>query len=356
MAEDKHLRPVEPAASAMRHVFEMVIAGHTLYAVCAYLNGRGLRNARGQQITANAVSGALRTPAYSGLQPARHVNAKGAHAAGTPGLYYDRDTGEPVSCLTPGAEPIVARDRQLLALRILENRLRQYGRGRAPKRPAYALLLHGLGRCGSCGRALMTNSGYKCFPLDRNGGLACTRPVRAMVEVVDRRVTATWIDLVCGGVGADADSLRSLLAERWLPLPPKPSSWQKLRTELRTLQGHLDDVDSAYYVHGDLDSCRHGALAAELSLRISRTQAALDAMQPEVDTSSLFDEQFVRARWDEHVANGRRDLLRLAWAEIRVAKASRSGERFGDDRISYVPHIDEASGGTEPCPVASSYS
>lgn len=82
--------------------------------------------------------------------------------------------------------------------------------------------------------------------------------------------------------------------------------------QLRTLQGRLDDVDSAYYVHSELDSRRHGALAAELSLRIGGTQTALDAMEPDIDISLLFDEQFVRARWDEHVANGRRDLLRLA--------------------------------------------
>lgn len=84
-------------------------------------------------------------------------------------------------------------------------------------------------------------------------------------------------------------------------------------------------------------------LAAELSVRISRTQTALDAMEPDVDTTPLRDQQFVRARWDEHIAGGRRELLRLAWAEIRIAKADRPGERFRDDRITYVPHGDNAA-------------
>jgi site-specific DNA recombinase len=90
IAQDRHLRPVEPAASLMRTVFEMIIAGHTLYAICAMLNDAGLRNARGSQFTTTVLSAAIRTPAYAGLTPARHVNAKGQHAAGIPAVYLNR--------------------------------------------------------------------------------------------------------------------------------------------------------------------------------------------------------------------------------------------------------------------------
>jgi site-specific DNA recombinase len=150
IAEDRHLRPAEPAASMMRTVFEMVIAGHTLYSICSLLNEAGLRNARGSLFTTTVLSAALRTPAYAGLTPGRHLNAKGQHAAGVPAVYRDRDTGEPVSFLVPGSEPIVSRATQLEALKLSEARMRRYGRGSVPRRPAYALLLRGLGRCASC--------------------------------------------------------------------------------------------------------------------------------------------------------------------------------------------------------------
>jgi hypothetical protein len=34
----RRLRPIEPAASLMRRVFDLIIAGQTLYAICAVLN------------------------------------------------------------------------------------------------------------------------------------------------------------------------------------------------------------------------------------------------------------------------------------------------------------------------------
>jgi hypothetical protein len=162
------------------------------------------------------------------------VNAKGQHAAGVPAVYRDRDTGEPVSCLVPGSEPIVSRATQLEALKLLEARMRRYGRGSVRRRPAYALLLRGLGRCASWRRPVITNNGYRCFPLSKSGELVCEHPVRAMVAPVDRRVTETWIDLICDG-GDDAEPLRHAVAEGWTPLDPPPPYWTRLKTELREL-------------------------------------------------------------------------------------------------------------------------
>jgi site-specific DNA recombinase len=336
IAEDRRLRPVEPAASMMRKVFEMIIAGHTLYAICAMLNDAGLRNARGSQFTTTVLSVAIRTPAYAGLTPARHVNATGQHAAGSPGVYRDRDTGEPVCCLTAGAEPIISRATQLQALNTLETRLRRYGRGIVPRRPAYALLLQGLGRCASCHRPVITNNGYRCFPLDKNGQLACRQPVRAMVDPVDRRVTGAWINLVCTG-GPEAEPLRRAIAERWTPIHTPPH-WAQLNTELHELTARLDDVDDAYYVRGDLDARRHAHITNKLTRKIAQTEDAILAAEPVIDTTALRDRDYITQRWAEHAPDGRRALLRLAWSQIHLHKAKQPGGPFGENRISYHPN------------------
>jgi site-specific DNA recombinase len=335
IAEDRRLRPVEPAATLMRSVFDMIIAGHTLYTICAMLNHAGLRNARGSHFTTTVLSAAIRTPAYAGLTPARHVNAKGQHAAGTPAVYRDRDTGEPVCCLTPGAEPVISRATQLQALNILEARLRQHGRGSVARRPGYALLLRGLGRCASCQRPVITNNGYRCFPVDKNGQLACRQPVRAMVAPVDRRVTDAWINLVCTG-GTEAEPLRRAIAERWTPIHTPPH-WAQLNTELRELTARLDDVDDAYYVRADLDARRHALIAERLTRMIARTEDAILAAEPTIDTTPLHDRDYLTRRWSEHAPDGRRALLRLAWSEIHLHKAKQPGGPFGEDRISYHP-------------------
>ena len=341
IAEDRRLRPVEPAASMMRQVFDMVVKGHTLFSICDMLNEAGMRNGRGSKFTVTVLSSALRTPAYAGLTPARHVNAKGQHAPGVPALYRDSDTGETVSCLTEGAEPIVSRARQLEVLKILEARMRRFGRGRAPRRPAYALLLRGLGRCASCRWPVITNNGYRCFPLDRTGHLVCEQPVCATVSAVDKRVSETWLDLLCSGTGA-SEPLRRAVAERWMPVAAPPPYWMKLNSELRDLQARLEDADDALYVRGDLDSRRHALIIERLSIKIAQTQDALTAIEPRIDTRGLLDRDYAITRWNEHAAAGRRDLLRLAWSQILLVKAAKPGGSFGQGRIAYVPVEHEA--------------
>jgi site-specific DNA recombinase len=334
IAEDRRLRPVEPAASLMRTVFEQIITGHTLHAICGMLNEAGLRNARGSKFTTTVLSVAIRTPAYAGLTPSRHVNPKGQHAPGSPGVSRDRDTGEPVSCLTPGAQPIISRATQLQALTILEARLRRYGRDLRPRRPAYALLLRGLGRCARCGRPVITNSGYRCFPLGKDGQLICQRPVRAMVAPVDQRVTQAWTDLVCDG-GAEAEPLRRAVAERWTPPTSPAPHWMQIKTELRELTARLADADDAFFVRGELDVRRHTRVSERLGLKIAQTEATLATAEPTINTTLLRDRDYVTQRWSQHAPDGRRDLLRLAWDRILLHKAKQPGGHFGEDRISY---------------------
>lgn len=79
VAPNHRLVPVEPAAKLIGDVFRLIATGHSLTMVCRHLNGRGFRNSRGNPWKTSCLSEAIRTPAYAGLQPARHVAADGRH-------------------------------------------------------------------------------------------------------------------------------------------------------------------------------------------------------------------------------------------------------------------------------------
>lgn len=336
IAPDRRLVPVEPAASMMRDVFAMIVAGHTLTTICRHLNQSGLRNSRGRLWRTSALSEAIKTPAYAGLTPNRHVTAEGRHAAGHPTVFRDEDTGQEVSCLTAGAKPIVSRTHQLAAFEALQGRLEHYGRGTVPRRPAHALLLRGLGRCASCERPLVTHNGYRCRRTDTAGDVVCTRPANAGVDAIDRRVAAAWRDLVCTG-GPAAAQLRRTVAQRWAPVPRRLTGWGRLQAELDDLHVRLADADDARYVRGDLDAARHARVASTLIRRIARVQAALADTQPRINTAPLDDPGYVSELWNRSSHDERRELLRLAWSTILIAKAAKPGGHFDPGRIIYIP-------------------
>ncbi|HEY8827357.1 MAG TPA: recombinase family protein [Jatrophihabitantaceae bacterium] len=327
---------MEPAASAMREVFDLIVAGHTLLAICHRLNDRGLRNSRGRVWTTSALSEAIKTPAYAGLTPSRHVNERGKHASGYPTVFRDEDTGQEVCCLTPGAKPLVSRARQLAAFEVLQARLQHYGRGTVPRRPAHALLLRGLGRCANCDRALVTFAGYKCRRSDTAGNIVCTMPASAGVDTVDRRVTAAWQYLVRTDE-PDTQRLRRAVAQRWAPPARRVPRWAKLQAELDDLHARLDDADTDHYVRGDLDAGRHATVANKLTRRMMQVEAALGETEPRIDATPLDDPDYIAQHWHDETYDGRRELLRIAWSKIIVAKASQQGGHFDPRRLTYVP-------------------
>lgn len=336
IADDRRLRPVEPAASIMREVFDMLASGHTLTTVCGRLNDTGHRNSRGHLWSTSALSEAIKTPAYAGFTPVRHVNERGGHASGHPAVYRDPETGLEVSCLARGAKPIVPRAQQLAVFEVLRTRQQRYGRGSAPRRPANALLLRGLGRCAACGLPLVTCNGYRCPRLDRFGAVACEQPACAGVATVDRRVAAAWLALVAN-ISPETVELRSAVAERWTPRPRRLSGWARLTQELGDVRARLDDADAARYVRGDLDDRRHRLVVGKLTTRIARLEAQLAETRHEIDSSALDDADGVARRWERESYDGRRALLRLAWSRILIVKASIRGGHFDERRIVYQP-------------------
>ena len=348
IAPDRRLMRVEPAATQMHEVFAQLAGGHSLYRVCRELNAAGARNSRGGLWRDSALSEAIRTPAYAGLTPARHVNAEGRHAAGVPHVYRNPDTGDVVSCLTEGEQPIVTRAEQLAAFETLRSRLHRYGPLVLPRRYPYALLLRGLGRCAACRRPLITNNGYRCRPVDRAGAVVCSTPTNASVTAVDPRVTAAWRQLVHDPDPAQ-DGLRLAVARLWGLWHADPErDWHGLTARAADLRARRDDADEARYVHGLLNDERHRLVTSKLDERIQSVEAEMCAATPAADTAQLQDGAFVDKRWAASSADRQRTLLRLAWTEIRIAKAGLRGGHFDPDRISYVRNLTPLSQIGEP--------
>jgi hypothetical protein len=127
-----------------------------------------------------------------------------------------------------------------------------------------------------------------------------------MVTAVDRRVTDTWLDLVCNG-GPESEPLRRALAERWAPPADPPAYWMRLKAELREMAARLEDADDARYVRGDLDSRRHAVIVEKLTIKIKQVEDALATAEPRIDTTPLRDRSYVTARWGQHTPAGRRN-------------------------------------------------
>lgn len=153
----------EAEAEAIRALYDMVIAGHTLRSLAKYLNERGFKTGRGNKFQGNVVGNMLRRPRYAGHRTKRNqIVGKGVW------------------------EPIVSQDTYDQALSVLTNPGRRIAHGLEPKH-----LLSGLALCGRCGTAMRPNIGTRRPP-----GYACpgcmklTRQMAPVHEVVEEVIIA----------------------------------------------------------------------------------------------------------------------------------------------------------------------
>jgi hypothetical protein len=78
-------------------------------------------------------------------------------------------------------------------------------------------------------------------------------------------------------------------------------------------------------------------------IKIGQVEDALVAAEPVIETAALRDREYVTRRWNEHATAGRRALLRLAWSEIHLVKATSPGGKFGTDRIVFLSYTAPAT-------------
>lgn len=334
VAPDHRLAPVEPAASLMREVFRRLLAGETLLDVCERLNRRGERTTAGKLWSVGTLSHDVSNPAYAGLQRAWQSGADSRSKFKRPEVYRHPDTGADVSCLTPGAKPLISRAEQLEIFELLDRRRRTRPR-HAPN--AEPLLRRGLGHCANCGRPLRASQrSYRCEPRDAAGLVRCARPTNASVCCVDSLLAGTWLQLVCVAT-PESDRLRREVVLRWVSGVPRPTRWRGLQDELEASHARRAAADEAYS-RGELDADRHAHVARALARRVDRLQALLTGTDSGIDTAALDDEAFVQQHWEAETNDGRRELVRMAWSKIVIAKAVKRGRvAFDPARITCIP-------------------
>lgn len=338
---DRHLIRDEPAATIMREAVEDILGGKSLRTVCRGFNQRGIPTARGGLWRMNTLSAALGNPALAGLTPARHVKPDGTRAAGHPAPYRDQDTGEPVSCLAPGVDPIVSRSRQLRMQELLRSRLNHYtssGRLAPIRQPSTSLASGGLSRCAGCGRALVTfGHSYRCRKTDADPNADCPSPASVAVAALDRALTGAWLQRLADET--QGTRLRIEVAKMWLPQRRSKEllAWSAAELEVAEARSSLLEADEAYYIRHDLDLDRYQRVCTKLRARLDLAAANQRRLvQPATSTDPLLDAALVLKRWNAATVLEQRHLVRLALAEIRVSKALRRGGPFeAAERLAY---------------------
>jgi site-specific DNA recombinase len=146
-------------AEAIRELYAMVIAGHTLRSLAKHLNDRGFRTGRGNPFQGNVVGTMLRRPRYAGHRThAKQIISKGDW------------------------EPVVSQDTYDQALAVLSNPGRRITHGLEPKH-----LLSGIALCGRCGSALRPNISSRREPTYACPGcMKLTRKMAPVHEVVEK--------------------------------------------------------------------------------------------------------------------------------------------------------------------------
>jgi site-specific DNA recombinase len=331
---DRRLEPEQPAATTMREVFARVIAGESTPSICRDLNARAVPYLDGRSWpTTTSLGRSMGHPAYSGLATGRYWEGRRSRSYYPP-ILRDPDTGWEISCLTPGAVPIVSRAEQLAALEQLAARGRHKPVALVPV--LQSALILGLGHCATCGRPLVRvgGVGYGCYSVEHPSDGTCPNPAYAQVIPLDRCVARAWQDLVCHD-SEQADKLRHVLTRRWAPQPRGVRATRHY-AQLEGLHARLADADTAHYIDADLEQRLHATITSQIIGQIGDVQAKLAKYQaPPLPATDLLDENIVKLRWDQSSHDERRQLLSLAWSQIRLTR-ERRGVRFHPTRLTYI--------------------
>lgn len=153
----------EAEADAIRALYDMVIAGHSLRSLAKYLTDRGFKTGRGNAFQGNVVGNMLRRPRYAGHRTHEgQIIGKGDW------------------------EPIVSQDTYDQALAVLTAPGRRISHGLDPKH-----LLSGIALCGRCGTALRPNISTRRQPCYACPGcMKLTRQMAPVHKVVEEVIVA----------------------------------------------------------------------------------------------------------------------------------------------------------------------
>lgn len=318
--EDRRLRPHPDEFPLMREVVRRALEGESLLMIGRDFNNRRIPTRRGGVWRSSTLSFCLRSPTLVG-----HMTEM---VDGKIRAYRHPETGEHVTILADGVEPIATVSEQARLLEVMDGRRRQYGRGtRVVRQPASLLGL--LARCESCGWTLHTfGNSYRCRKLFPDGS-SCPRPVSVMISRLDDAVRRAWATHLAA-LEPHSPVLDSI-GERWLQkFDPAPLQERAdLTRDVDDLLARLAKADADHYENGTLDADRHARVTSAISTRLAGLRARLAELPaPEADLGALLDPALSLPALEASTPQEARKLLGIAIEAVTVSPAPRRGARF----------------------------
>lgn len=327
---DRKLRPHPEEALLVREAYERLVAGETMLSVCRNWNERGIPTRRGGSAwRSSSMSVVFRSPTLAGLTPDHREQRATGYEGADIHPWRDPDTGQTVSLMAEGVSPIVSEGERMELLRILDARLRRYGRGmRAVKQPQ-SLLGGGLVKCATCNKSCNSfGNAYRCKRRDYVGA-DCARPLSVTLRTLEEAVMREW---AFGLARLEPDDpILAAVAERWIARnDPAPGNLrEELTARLRDLEAKVASADHDHYVRGVLTHDRYATVTGALSEQISRIRVELASLpEPTANLGALLDPELSLPAILGAPVLEARALLRLAIDSVVVTPAPYAGARF----------------------------
>ncbi|WP_165546972.1 recombinase family protein [Kribbella sindirgiensis] len=335
---------VDPATGpVVRQIVDRILGGASLAEVARWLNDGGVPSPRGHRWGVGSIAQLLRSPALAGLLPETLKHADGRYR-GIVRPWTDPATGQPVSVMAPGQQPLISpvEQRQLAAAFAERTRLSKYGVRRGRRSPDSEYLLTGLLRCAGCAeRMSKQGNSYRCQSV--RVGHRCTAPGGAYQPALDAAVAQLWMDRL--DALKDGDPLRQAVVER-LAAEVDPETVLRrasIQAALVDEQTARTVLDQDYYLRRILDRDRYLPLHEALTRRICDLESSLASLPaPVVDTGWLYSPVLRAEKWSEATVHERRRLLKLAIDEVAVSRGRRGARFVPNDRlvISWAEPLD----------------
>lgn len=337
VARDGRLHVDPETGPVVREMARRILDGTSLTKVTRWLNAEKIPSPLGGKWQTGSVAQLLRGPATAGLLPETVKKADGSGYSGVVRPWRDPETGQTVSVMAEGQEPLICPSDQarIVALFAERARMTSWGIATGALQGESRHLLTGLLRCAGCGgRMSKQGNSYRCQTVRL--GRSCEAPAGGYQETLDAAVTKAWIRRLT--TAEPGDPLLDAIAERWVEQhDPEVENRRSVLDALDQERAALASLDDDFYVHRSIHRERYERVSLDLVRRIEGLTRTLDANPlPEAEISALLDPQLVREAWDAADVKDRRDLLRLALVKVRCSQGIR-GQRFDPvARLTFV--------------------
>ncbi|WP_432884065.1 recombinase family protein [Kribbella sp. CA-245084] len=326
---------VDPATGpVVRQIADRVLDGSSLVEVARWLNDSGIPSPRGGSWGVGSIAQLLRSPTIAGLLPETLKGEDGRYT-GVVRPWRDPETGQSVSIMASGHEPLVTRSDQLRIVSAFaeRSRLSKYGVRRGRRAPDSQYLLTGLLRCAACSeRMSKQGNSYRCQSVRL--GRECSAPGGVYQPSLEKAVVEIWehrLDSL-----EDGAPLQQIIIERLTTAADPETAMQRASIQAALADDHaaLTELDENYHLRRIIERDRYLTLRQALARRISDLDANLVRLPvPTVQVGWLRDPILRAERWSTATVRERRDLLKLAIDTVTVSRGRRGARFVAEDRL-----------------------